>query len=147
MLDKVNRAIIEELQADGRRAYGTIAQAVGLSEAAVRQRVQRLREAGIIQIVAVTDPKQVGFNRQALVGIRVEGDARSIADKLASVPEIDYVVICAGRFDLLAEVVCVDDGHLLDVIDKTIRSLPGVRDAEPFIYLELTKETYTWGKR
>ena len=147
MLDGLNRAIIEELQVDGRRPYGAIARAVGLSEAAVRQRVQKLRESGTIQIVAVTDPKQVGYTRQAMVGIRVEGDVRSLADKLAAVPEIDYVVICAGRFDLLVEVVCVDDNHLLDVINKTIRSLPGVRDAEPFIYLELTKETYTWGTR
>jgi Lrp/AsnC family transcriptional regulator for asnA, asnC and gidA len=147
MLDKVNRAIIEQLQVDGRRPYGAIAEAVGLSEAAVRQRVQRMREQGIIQVVAVTDPRQVGFTRQAMVGIRVEGDVRVIADKLAAVPEIDYVVICAGRFDLLVEIVCVDDAHLLDVINKTVRSLPGVRDTEPFIYLELTKETYTWAKR
>ncbi len=143
MLDAANRAIIEQLQADGRRAYGTIAKAVGLSEAAVRQRVQKLRESGVIQIVAVTDPEQVGFSRQAMVGIRAEDDTRRLADKLASMPEIDYVVICAGRFDVLIEIVSVDDHHLLDVINK-VRSLPGVRDAEPFVYLELTKQTYAW---
>jgi Lrp/AsnC family transcriptional regulator for asnA, asnC and gidA len=143
VLDAANRAIIEELQADGRRPYGTIAKAVGLSEAAVRQRVQKLRESGVIQIVAVTDPEQVGFNRQALVGIRAEGDTRRLADKLASLPEIDYVVICAGRFDVLIELVCVDDHHLLDAINQ-VRALPGVRDAEPFVYLELAKQTYTW---
>ncbi len=147
MLDDANRAIIEELQLDGRRPYGAIAQAVGLSEAAVRQRVQKLRETGIIQIVAVTDPKQIGFNRQALVGIRVDGDVREVAAKLASVPEVDYVVVCAGRFDILTELVCEDDAHLLEVINSTIRSLPGVRDAESFVYLELTKQTYTWGNR
>lgn len=147
MLDQANRAIIEELQRDGRRPYGTIAATVGLSEAAVRQRVQKLRESGVIQIVAVTDPKQVGFTRQALVGIRVDGDVRTVAEKLAGVAEVDYVVVCAGRFDILIELVCEDDLHLLETINSTIRSLPGVRDVESFVYLELTKQTYTWGTR
>lgn len=147
MLDQANRAIIEELQRDGRRPYGTIAATVGLSEAAVRQRVQKLRESGVIQIVAVTDPKQVGFTRQALVGIRVDGDVRTVAEKLAGVAEVGYVVVCAGRFDILIELVCEDDLHLLETINSTIRSLPGVRDVESFVYLELTKRTYTWGTR
>lgn len=146
-LDDANRAIIEELQRDGRRSYSAIAAAVGLSEAAVRQRVQRLRESGVIQIVAVTDPKQVGFARQALVGIRVDGDVRLLAEKLAAVPEIDYVVICAGGFDLLIELVCEDDAHLLELLNSTIRTLPGVHQAETFVYLDLIKQTYTWGTR
>jgi Lrp/AsnC family transcriptional regulator for asnA, asnC and gidA len=146
-LDEINKAIIEQLQADGRRSYGAIAQAVGLSEAAVRQRVQRLRESGMIQIVAVTDPLQVGFNRQGMVGICVEGDVRRVAEKLASVPEIDYVVICAGAYDLLVELVCEDDNHLLEVLTSTIRAIPGVRSTETFQYLKLVKQTYTWGVR
>jgi len=146
-LDDANRAIIEELQRDGRRSYSAIAEAVGLSEAAVRQRVQRLRESGVIQIVAVTDPKQVGFARQALVGIRADGDVRLLAEKLAAVPEIDYVVICAGGFDLLVELVCEDDAHLLELLNSTIRTLPGVHQAETFVYLDLIKQTYTWGTR
>ncbi len=146
-LDKANRAIIEELQRDGRRPYSAIAQAVGLSEAAVRQRVQRLRDLGVIQVVAVTDPKQVGFARQAMIGIRTAGDARVVAAKLAEVPEIDYVVVCAGAFDILVEAVCEDDTHLLELLNSTIRTLPGVHHAETFVYLELTKQTYTWGTR
>ncbi len=97
LLDAPNRAIIEALQRDGRQPYGAIAEAVGLSEAAVRRRVQRLRESGIMQIVAVTDPLQLGFTRQAMVGISVEGDVRRVADKLTSMQEVDYVVMCAGR--------------------------------------------------
>jgi Lrp/AsnC family transcriptional regulator for asnA, asnC and gidA len=147
MLDDANRAIIEELQRDGRRPYSAIAEVVGLSEAAVRQRVQKLREAGVIQVVAVTDPKQVGFARQAMVGIRADGDIRKLAAELAAVAEIDYVVVCAGRFDILVEVVCEDDTHLLELLNSTVRALPGVRDAETFVYLELTKQTYTWGTR
>jgi Lrp/AsnC family transcriptional regulator for asnA, asnC and gidA len=146
-LDAPNRAIIEALQRDGRQPYGAIAEAVGLSEAAVRRRVQRLREAGVMQIVAVTDPLQLGFTRQAMVGISVEGDVRQVAEKLSSLPEVDYVVICAGSFDLLVEVVCEDDEGLLRVLNDSVRSIPGVRSTETFLYLKLAKQTYTWGTR
>jgi Lrp/AsnC family transcriptional regulator for asnA, asnC and gidA len=146
-LDAPNRAIIEALQRDGRQPYGAIAQAVGLSEAAVRRRVQRLREAGIMQIVAVTDPLQLGFTRQAMIGITVEGDVRVVADKLSALPEVDYVVMCAGSFDLLAEMVCEDDERLLAVLNDSVRSIPGVRATETFLYLKLAKQTYTWGTR
>ncbi len=147
VLDATSKAIIEQLQQDGRRAYATVGRAVGLSEAAVRQRVQRLRDTGVVQIVAVTDPLQVGFSRQAMIGIRVEGDLESVADELAAMDEVDYVVITAGSFDLLAEVVCEDDGHLLDVLNTRIRAIPGVRGTETFVYLKLRKQTYTWGTR
>ncbi|HEX3796435.1 MAG TPA: Lrp/AsnC family transcriptional regulator [Acidimicrobiales bacterium] len=146
-LDAANRAIIEALQQDGRQPYGAIAEAVGLSEAAVRRRVQRLREAGVMQIVAVTDPLQLGFTRQAMIGVSVEGDVRLVADKLSSLSEVDYVVMCAGSFDLLVEVVCEDDAGLLQVINDSIRSIPGVRSTETFIYLKLAKQTYSWGTR
>jgi Lrp/AsnC family transcriptional regulator, regulator for asnA, asnC and gidA len=147
LLDAPNRAIIEALQRDGRQPYGAIAEEVGLSEAAVRRRVQRLREAGIMQIVAVTDPLQLGFTRQAMVGISVEGDVRQVAEKLSSLNEVDYVVMCAGSFDLLAEIVCEDDERLLHVLNDSVRTIPGVRATETFLYLKLAKQTYTWGTR
>ena len=146
-LDSANRAIIEQLQADGRRSYAAIASAVGLSEAAVRQRVQRLLDSGVMQIVAVTDPMQLGFTRQAMVGVRADGDLADVADKLAALPEVDYVVVTAGSFDLLVEVVCNDDQHLLALLNNAIRAVPGVRDSETFVYLKLAKQTYTWGTR
>src|SRR6202453_5408236 len=146
-LDQANRAIIEALQRDGRQPYGAIAQAVGLSEAAVRRRVQRLREWGIMQSVAVTDPLQLGFTRQAMVGNNVEGDVRTVAEKLSAMQEVDYVVMCAGSFDLLAEIVCEDDERLLHVLNDSVRSIPGVRRTETFLYLKLAKQTYTWGTR
>ncbi len=145
LLDDTNKAIIEQLQRDGRKSYAAIGEAVGLSEAAVRQRVIRLVEAGIMQIVAVTDPLELGFARQAMIGIRVEGDLDRVASKLEAMDEVDYVVITAGRFDLLVEVVCVDDDHLLEVINRQIRSVPGVRDTEAFVYLKLRKQSYSWG--
>jgi Lrp/AsnC family transcriptional regulator for asnA, asnC and gidA len=146
-LDEVSKQIIAQLQQDGRRSYASIGKAVGLSEAAVRQRVQRLLETGVMQIVAVTDPVQVGFSRQALVGLRVEGDVTQVADQVAQLPEVDYVVVSAGSFDLLVEVVCEDDGHLLDVVMRQIRGLPGVGATETFVYLKLNKQQYRWGTR
>jgi Lrp/AsnC family transcriptional regulator for asnA, asnC and gidA len=141
------KSIIEQLQQDGRRAYATIAHAVGLSEAAVRQRVQRLLKSGVIQIVAVTDPLQLGFPRQAMIGLRVEGDIEAVADELEKFPEVDYVVVTAGSFDLLVETVCEDDDHLLELLNGRIRAIPSVRSTETFVYLKLRKQTYTWGTR
>jgi len=146
VLDDVSRSIIEQLQEDGRRSYARIASAVGLSEAAVRQRVQRLLDAGVMQIVAVTDPMQVGFARQALVGVRSTADLRAVADRLATLPEVDYVVVTAGSFDVLLEIVCEDDDHLLETIAR-IRSVEGVELTETFVYLGLRKQTYAWGTR
>ena len=147
VLDDVSKAIIEQLQQDGRRPYAAIAKAVGLSEAAVRQRVQRLLDAKVMDIVAVTDPTTLGFLRWAMVGLRVEGDLQVVADQLAALPEVDYVVITAGSFDLLAEVVCEDDAHLLRLLNEHIRSIPQVQHSETFVYLRLAKQTYTWGTR
>ncbi|GAA3812112.1 transcriptional regulator [Cellulomonas soli] len=146
-LDDLSKAIIEQLQEDGRRPYASIGKAVGLSEAAVRQRVQRLVESGVMQIVAVTDPLQVGFTRQAMIGIKADGDLEALADSLATMAEIDYVVVTAGGFDLLVEVVCEDDEHLLEVLNRKIRTLPGVRATETFVYLRLRKQLYNWGTR
>jgi Lrp/AsnC family transcriptional regulator, regulator for asnA, asnC and gidA len=147
VLDRVSKAIIEQLQQDGRRPYAAIGKAVGLSEAAVRQRVQRLLEAGVMQIVAVTDPVTVGFPRQAMIGIKVEGDLEAVADALAAMIEVDYIVITAGSFDLLVEVVCENNDHLLEVLNRRIRAIPGVHATESFVYLKLRKQTYAWGTR
>ncbi|WP_399552575.1 Lrp/AsnC family transcriptional regulator [Streptomyces sp. YIM 98790] len=146
-LDDVAKSIIEQLQQDGRRSYAAIGKAVGLSEAAVRQRVQKLLDQGVMQIVAVTDPLTVGFMRQAMVGVNVVGDPEPVADALAQMDEVDYVVITAGSFDLLVEIVCEDDDHLLEMINKRIRALPEVRSTESFVYLKLRKQTYQWGTR
>ncbi len=144
-LDDVSKTIVAQLQQDGRRSYATIGRAVGLSEAAVRQRVQRLLDSGVMQIVAVTDPVQVGVGRQAMIGIQVDGEIQPVAAQLAEMPEVDYVVITAGSFDILAEVVAQDDAHLLEILSSRIRSLPGVRSTETFVYLKLEKQTYAWG--
>jgi Lrp/AsnC family transcriptional regulator, regulator for asnA, asnC and gidA len=145
--DEVSRAIIAQLQEDGRRPYAAIGKAVGLSEAAVRQRVQKLIDTGVMQIVAVTDPMQVGLDRQAMVAISAVGDIEAIADELAKLPEVDYIVITAGSFDILAEVVVTGDEHLLELINGRIRAVPGVQRTETFFYLKLTKQTYNWGAR
>jgi Lrp/AsnC family transcriptional regulator for asnA, asnC and gidA len=147
VLDDIAKRIIEELQADGRRSYAAIAKTVGLSEAAVRQRIQRLLDAGVMQIVAVTNPLTLGFQRQAMIGVRADGDLREVADQLADLDDVDYVVVTAGSFDILVELVAEDDEHLLRVLNEQIRKVPGVRDTETFVYLRLTKQTYSWGTR
>ncbi|MFJ9743679.1 Lrp/AsnC family transcriptional regulator [Streptomyces sp. NPDC101166] len=146
-LDDISKRIITELQEDGRRPYATIGKVVGLSEAAVRQRVTKLADAGVIQIVAVTDPLQVGLFRQAMLAITVDGSVQPVADALALINEINYVVICAGRYDILCEAVCPDDEALLDLVSNRIRALAGVRHAEIMVYLKLRKQTYKWGTR
>src|SRR5215469_11373676 len=144
--DDVSKQIIEQLQQDGRRSYAAIGKAVGLSEAAVRQRVQRLQDAGVMQIVAVTDPLTLGFRRQAMVGLKCDGDLQKVADQLANMEEIDYVVITGGSFDLLLEVVCEDDDHLLEILGQ-VRGVQSVTSTETFVYLKLRKQTYSWGTR
>ncbi|MGN0063708.1 MAG: Lrp/AsnC family transcriptional regulator [Nocardioides sp.] len=145
-LDATAKRIIELLQVDGRASYATIAKAVGLSEAGARARVQKLMDNDVMQVVAVTDPVQVGFARQAMIGVRSEGDPRAVGDRIAELPEVDYVVTTAGSFDALVEVVCENDDHLLEIL-RQIREVPGVLTTETFVYLKLNKQHYNWGTR
>jgi Lrp/AsnC family transcriptional regulator for asnA, asnC and gidA len=146
-LDDLSKAIIENLQQDGRRSYAGIGKAVGLSEAAVRQRVQRMTESGVMQIVAVTDPMQLGFARQAMIGIKCTGSTLKVADELAKIDAVEYVVLTAGSFDVIVEVVCEDDDDLLDLLNTHIRAVPGVISTETLVYLKLVKQQYNWGTR
>ena len=146
-LDDADKALVELLQTDGRLPYTRLAAHVGLSEAAVRQRVQRLIENKVVQIVEVTDPLTLGFRRQAMVGVNVEGDIIAVADALTLITEVDYVVCTSGSFDLLFELVCEDDDHLLNLLNDRVRTIPGVRSTETFMYLRLRKQTYAWGTR
>jgi Lrp/AsnC family transcriptional regulator for asnA, asnC and gidA len=147
VLDDFDRRIIAELQVDGRKPYTQMAPVVGLSEAAVRQRVQRLIDSGVMQVVAVTDPKVLGFSRQAMIGLKVEGDALVVADKVAALSEVEYVVLTAGALDLLVEVVVADDESLLELLNEQIRKIPGVATTETYMYLRIHKETYQWGAK
>ena len=146
-LDDVDRRIITALQVDGRRPYGSIANEVSLAEAAVRRRVQRLRDQGALEIVAITDPMQLGYHREAMLGITVSGDVRAAADAIAAIDEAIYVVLTAGSFDLVVEVIAEDDDHLVRVLNDQIRRIDGVVAVETFLYLKLAKQTYSWGNR
>jgi Lrp/AsnC family transcriptional regulator for asnA, asnC and gidA len=145
--DAQDKAIIAELQRDGRAPYATIAEAVGLSETAVRKRVKRLTDAGVMQIVAVTDPMQLGFARQAMIGIRVSGALEPVAEAVSLFAEVSYVVLTAGTYDVLAEVVCESDAHLLELVSRRIRSIEGVRETDTLMYLKLQQQSYAWGVR
>jgi Lrp/AsnC family transcriptional regulator for asnA, asnC and gidA len=144
-IDDAAKQIISLLQRDGRMSYAEVGKRVGLSEAAVRQRVSKLTDAGVMQIVAVTDPSQLGFYRQAMIG--VTGYALSGALQNNKIDQVDYLVLTTGRFDMLAEIVCVDDNELREVLHGSIRTTPGVVDTETFTYLSLEKEHYDWGAR
>ncbi|MFD6097482.1 Lrp/AsnC family transcriptional regulator [Nocardiopsis flavescens] len=146
VLDETAKRIIEVLQEDGRRSYAAIGKAVGLSEAAVRQRVQRLLESGVVQVVGVTDPMMLGFHRQAMIGVRTDGDLNAAADVISEIPGVEYVVITAGSFDLLVEVVAEDDTRLLEIL-AAMRAVESVASTETFLYLKLRKQTYAWGTR
>lgn len=146
VLDPIDRAIIEHLQRDGRAPYTRLGAAVGLSEAAARHRVQRLIDTGVMQVVAVTNPLSIGYRRMAMIGVRTEGPSDGIAAELQAMPDIDYLVVTAGSFDLMCEVVVGDDRDLLDLTNR-IRRVPGVVSTETFIYLDLVKQTFNWGAR
>jgi Lrp/AsnC family transcriptional regulator for asnA, asnC and gidA len=146
-LDSLDEAIVGVLQEDGRRSYGEIGDAVGLSEAATRQRVNRLRDSGAMRIVAVTDPVALGRGVVATIGLRVSGDTRVVAAQLAAVETVEYVVVTAGSFDLIIEVVCTDEAELLAVINDQIRSIDSVRETETFMHLHTEKNVFAWGQR
>jgi Lrp/AsnC family transcriptional regulator for asnA, asnC and gidA len=144
----LDKRIIEHLQQDGRRPFTQIAAELGVSEAAVRARTNRLVERGILQVVGVTDPLKLGFQQQAMIGVRCERNRLvEVADAIAAFPEVDYVVITAGTFDVLVEVVCEDNEGLLDFLTGKLRAVDGVRETETFVYLRMVKQTYHWGTR
>jgi Lrp/AsnC family transcriptional regulator for asnA, asnC and gidA len=147
VLDEIDKAIIRELQVDGRMSFAQLGPRVGLSQAAARQRVNRLMDSSAMQVVAVTDPLMVGFEVQAMVGVCADGDVRSVSEKIAQIEEVDYVVVTAGRFDLLVEVVCENNEQLLTLVNEGVRSVHGVRSTELFTYLHLEKQSYSWGTR
>ncbi len=142
-VDELDRRIIEALQANGRESFRAIAARVGVSEATVRARYARLTAEGIVQVVAITNPLGLGYD-QALVGVKTSGPPSAVADEIAQWPEADYVIVTAGRFDVVVEVVATDRLHLLDLTNR-MRSLPDVVSTETFFYLEMWKQLYDWG--
>lgn len=144
-IDAVDRAIIRQLQADGRASYADLAAEVGLSAPAVRQRMQRLMESGLLQVVAVTDPLKLGLPVMAMVGIAVDGNTRAVADAIGGIEEVIYVVLTSGSFDLFAEVVCADMDQLFDVVNNRLKSVDGVRATESFVYFDIHTHRFNWG--
>ena len=147
-VSELDKRIIEHLQQDGRRPFTQIAADLGVSEAAVRARTNRLVDRGILQVVGVTDPLKLGFQQMAMIGIRCEADRlMDVAAKCADMPEVDYVVITAGTYDILIETVCEDNEGLLRFLAERLRTIDGVRETETFVYLRMVKQSYQWGPR
>lgn len=145
-LDDTDRAIIELLQHDGRMPFTKVAAEVGLTEGAIRQRVQRLTAEGVMQIVAVTDPMSLGVRRVAMIGARVKGDADATATDLCRLDEVEYCVATTGRYDLMFEVVADDDAHLMALL-SSLRGRDDIVEIEAFSCLKLFKQTFSWGAR
>ena len=145
-LDQTDRTIIELLQADGRMPFTRVAAEVGLTEGAIRQRVQRLTDAGVMHIVAVTDPMSLGLRRVAMLGARLSGDVEQTAAELAELAEVEYLVATAGRFDLMFEVIVDDDAALMRLLSQ-LRARPDVVEVEAMVCLKLFKQTFSWGAR
>lgn len=144
MIDDIDRQIIQHLQTDGRMPYSQLGQLVGLSDAAARQRVNRLTGRGVIDIVAVTDPSMLGLHHQAMLGITITGDSRKLAADLGALDDAVYVVMTAGRYDLVVELVCADADRLIEVVNE-VRAADGIATVEMITYLAITKQTYNWG--
>ena len=148
VLDDLDKAIIKCLQLDGRRPYAQIGRQLKVPEATVRQRAERLISRGVVQIVGVTDPLAMGFQQPALIGLKVNpGQLDEIADRVAGLDEVTYLVITAGRFDLVCEVVCEDNDHLLRVLTERFAEIEGIRSTETLVELRFVKESYQWGAR
>ena len=140
--------ILRHLQEDGRRPFTQIAAELGVSEAAVRARTNRLIERGVLQIVGVTDPLKLGYDQMAMIGVRCEGDRLlAAAEEISALPEVIYVVVTAGSYDLLVETVCEDNEALLRFLADRLRKIPGVLSTETFVYLRIVKQIYQWGTR
>lgn len=144
-LDAIDKQILRELQLDGRASYAAMSQKVGLTPPAVRARVQRLRATGVLQIAAITDPIQLGYQESAFVMIRVEGDLQRVADEVGAIPNVVYMVKAMGGYDLVAEVVCFDRAEFNEVINVRLRSIDGVRSIDTFPYSEIHTHRFTWG--
>jgi Lrp/AsnC family transcriptional regulator for asnA, asnC and gidA len=144
-LDDVDRRLLRILQADGRASYAAMAPEVGLSAPAVRLRVQRLIDAGVLQVVGVTDPISLGFPVMAMVGVQTRGDVRAVADAVGAVPNVVYLVLTSGEHDLLAEVVCRTPDELLEVVNDRIRALDGVLSTRVWPYYGIHTHRFTWG--
>ncbi len=143
-IDQTDRAIIEILQRDGRTPFTAIAHEIGLSEGAIRKRVQRLTESGHMQVVAVTDPIGLGDRRVALIGVRIDGRTEAAAAKIGEIAAVEYLVATAGRYDLMFEVIVDSEQHLLELLSD-LRERPDVVEVEAFPCLKLYKQTFAWG--
>ena len=146
-LDDIDRQLVGALQRDGRASYADLAELVGLSPAATRQRVQRLLDAGVVKVVGVTDPLALGYPVMAALGVRVERNVREVADRIADIEGVIYVVFTSGSFDLLVEVLCEDSSRLLAVIDDEVRAITDVRSVESFTYFGIHTHRFVWGAR
>jgi Lrp/AsnC family transcriptional regulator for asnA, asnC and gidA len=143
-LDEYDRAILRELQVDGRMPVANLAKAVGLSETGARNRLKKLLQGGTFQVVAVGEPHLLGIDVEAMLGVVLKGDPRVAAKAFGEIPEAMNVMICAGRFQLMVNVICKNNYALEQLLSDQFRPIEGVEMIEIFIYLDCTKDSYNW---
>lgn len=142
-LDETDLNIIAALQKDGRVAFAQIAEQLGVSPGMIRQRYSRLVEQGYLKVVAITNPLRMGYKTMAMIGIRADGSKLlAVAEKISKLDEVIYIVICSGRFDIFAEVICRDHEDLLRFITEELSTIDGVRESESFMHWKIIKEVY-----
>lgn len=141
--DTLDLAILETLRSDGRKPYTEIAQALGVSEGTVRNRVARLVEKGVMQVVGLIDPVRMGYDAPAMIGVNVHNaDIDEVAKQIASFPEVSYLIMVSGGFDLVVEVICRDRAHFTNFINHKLRKIPGVAQTQSFFILRTVKMAY-----
>jgi len=147
MLDEKDRAIISFLQYDGRIPFTQIAEELNISEGTVRNRVNHLIDSQILKIVGIAEPSEMGWNEAGIIGITVQTDLiKDVADAIAQLPEVSYLVQAAGEFDLFAEVFCKDREHFVSFLNDRLQKIPGVNRTQSFLILKMHKLSYRWGE-
>lgn len=142
-LDNIDQKIIEAMRKDGREAFAQIAEQLNVSPGMIRQRYNRLVELGYLKVVAVTNPLMMGLRTMALIGIHTDGHKLlQVAEKIAKLEEVVYLVIVSGRYDIVCEVFCRDHEDLLSFLTEKLSKVEGIRETESFMHLKIIKEIY-----
>jgi Lrp/AsnC family transcriptional regulator for asnA, asnC and gidA len=142
-MDNIDLSILAFLQRDGRKPYTEIAQALGVSEGTVRNRVTRLIDEQVIHIVGLVDPYQLGFDAPAIIGISVQpAEIENAAAQIAAFPEVSYLIEVSGEMDLIVEVMCRDRDHLAQFINQRLSKVPGVQRTQTSLILRTFKMAY-----
>jgi Lrp/AsnC family transcriptional regulator for asnA, asnC and gidA len=142
-MDHIDFEIIAALQKDGRKPFTEIARSMGLTEGTIRNRARKLMECGVIQVIGLADPNQLGFEAPAMIGLTVQpAFLDNAAAQIAQLPEVSYLIMVSGEFDLMVEVMCRDRNHLTEFLNQKLYRLEGIQQSKIFQILKTYKMAY-----